>query len=170
MLYTNLLRLSRIEAGDSSIVIERVDLASLAHVCADAIASSAEQAHLDFVVRIAEGPLVVLADRAKLQVVIENLLDNAVKFTPSGGSVSLDVVRADTSVVLTVADTGVGIPAAEQDKVFSRFHRARNAAAFPGSGLGLAIVRASVERFGGSVSFESSETGTKFEVRLPLAR
>jgi len=63
----------------------------------------------------------------------------------------------------------VGIPVSEHDRVFSRFHRARNAAAYPGSGLGLAIVRASVERFGGTADFESSESGTRFEVRLPLA-
>jgi signal transduction histidine kinase len=66
-----------------------------------------------------------------------------------------------------VHDTGVGIPVAEQEAVFSRFHRARNVAAYPGSGLGLAIVKATVERLGGTVWFESGEGGTRFEVRLP---
>lgn len=168
-LSTNLLKLSRLEAGDASVRIEPVDVTLLARHGADAVASCAEQAGLDFEVRIAEGPIVVRADAVKLQVVIENLLDNAVKFTPEGGRVTLDVVREDDSGLVSVADTGVGIPAAEHDKVFSRFHRGRNAAAYPGSGLGLAIVRASVERFGGSVAFESSESGTRFDVRLPLA-
>ncbi len=62
-----------------------------------------------------------------------------------------------------------GIPDAEQAQVFGRFHRARNVAAYPGSGLGLAIVRATVERFGGSVDVESPETGTRLTVKLPLA-
>ncbi len=169
-LSTNLLNLSRLEAGDAPMRIEPVDVTALARQGADAVASSAEQAGLEFEIRIASEPLVVLADSARLQGVIENLLDNAVKFTPvEGGRVSLTVAREADSVLVSVSDTGMGIPAAEQDRVFSRFHRGRNAAAYPGSGLGLAIVRASVERFGGSVGFESSEAGTRFDVRLPLA-
>jgi signal transduction histidine kinase len=168
-LSTNLLRLSRIEAGDASLVIEPVDVMVLARQGADAVASAAEQAGLEFEVHITDEPLVVLADSSKLQVVVENLLDNAVKFTPEGGRVTLDVHREASNAVVVVADTGVGIPEAERERVFSRFHRARNAAAYPGSGLGLAIVRASVDRFGGVVTFESSASGTRFEVRLPLA-
>ena len=72
------------------------------------------------------------------------------------------------SALLTVSDTGVGIPETEQGSVFSRFHRARNVAAYPGSGLGLAIVKATTERIGGSITFESSESGTEFRVMLPL--
>ncbi len=72
------------------------------------------------------------------------------------------------SAVASVADTGIGIPEAEHGDVFSRFHRARNVAAYQGSGLGLAIVLATVERYGGTVSFESSDAGTRFEIRLPL--
>ena len=70
---------------------------------------------------------------------------------------------------MTVADTGVGIPADEQRDIFGRFHRARNVSAYPGSGLGLAIVKAAVERSGGTVSFTSSEAGTEFRVSLPQA-
>ena len=71
--------------------------------------------------------------------------------------------------VVTVADTGVGIPAEEQREIFQRFHRARNVSAYPGNGLGLAIVKAAVERGGGTVSFASSEAGTTFRVALPRA-
>ena len=111
----------------------------------------------------------VLAEKAKLQVVIDSLLDNAVKFTPAGGTIALGLSADGADAVITVVDTGVGIPLAEQHAVFERFHRARNVASFPGSGLGLAIVRATVVRLGGAVSFESSEAGTRFEVRLPQA-
>ncbi len=163
-----LLRLSRIEAGDAG-ATERVDVAALVREAIDTIASRAEQAGLALAVGEIAEPLVTLADHAKLQVVFENLLDNAVKFTPAGGSIAVSAVREGDEAVISIADTGVGIPLAEQDVVFSRFHRARNAASYPGSGLGLAIVSATVERAGGTVGFESSEAGTRFEVRLPLA-
>ena len=99
---------------------------------------------------------------------LANLLDNALKFTPDGGTVTLSVRRGRRSAVATVADTGVGIPADEQAEIFGRFHRARNVSAYPGNGLGLAIVKAAVERGGGTVSFTSSEAGTTFRVTLPL--
>ncbi len=112
---------------------------------------------------------------------LANLLDNAIKFTPEDGTVTLSARRAAAGaapasaphitapVVLTVADTGVGIPAAEQQQIFQRFHRARNVAAYPGNGLGLAIVKAAVERSGGEVTFTSSPDGTEFRVTLPSA-
>ena len=108
-------------------------------------------------------------ERARLQTILANLLDNAVKFTPAGGTVTLTVRRDGGEALATVADTGVGIPAEEQREIFQRFHRARNVSAYPGNGLGLAIVKAAVERGGGRVSFASSAAGTTFSVTLPLA-
>ena len=99
---------------------------------------------------------------------LANLLDNAVKFTREGGTVSLTVRREGDDAVATVADTGVGIPAEEQREVFQRFHRARNVSAYPGNGLGLAIVKAAVDQAGGTVAFTSSEAGTTFRVLLPV--
>jgi signal transduction histidine kinase len=162
-----LLRLSRIEAGESG-ELEPVDVAALVREAIDGIASRAEQAELTLEVGAIASTLPVMAEHAKLQVVFENLLDNAVKFTPAGGTISVSAVAEGSDAVVTIADTGVGIPIAEQEVVFSRFHRARNVAAYPGNGLGLAIVSATVERFGGLVGFESSEAGTRFEVRLPI--
>ena len=163
----SLLRLSRIEAGDAT-EPEPVDVAALVREAVDAIASRAEQAEVELLADIAIGPLTVLADRAKLQIVFDALLDNAVKFTPTEGTVSVSATREDGDVLVTVSDTGIGIPLAEQGEVFSRFHRARNVAAIPGNGLGLAIVKATVESYDGTVTFESGESGTRFEVRLPL--
>lgn len=164
-----LLRLSRLEAHEGSDSLEVTDVAALAKEAADGIASRAEAAELELEVDVAAEPLPVLADRAKLASVFEALLDNAVKFTPAGGKVSLSTRRDGDAIVVNVSDTGLGIPLAEQDAVFERFHRARNVAAIPGSGLGLAIVRATVTRFGGEVCFESGEGGTRFEVSLPAA-
>jgi signal transduction histidine kinase len=166
-LSSGLLQLSRLESAVPG--AEAADLAVAARAVAEAVASRAEQAGIEFSVEALPGPLMVLTGPGELQTVLGNLLDNAVKFTPEGGSVRLTIAREGATAVATVADTGVGIPLDEQAQIFSRFHRARNAAAYPGSGLGLAIVKAAVERAGGSVGFVSSAAGTTFRVTLPLA-
>jgi signal transduction histidine kinase len=100
-----------------------------------------------------------------------NLLTNAVKFTPAEGTVTVAAGRDGDQVVITVADTGMGIPAAEQQALFARFFRASNAIhqAIPGTGLGLAIVRTIVDNHGGSIDVRSTEkVGTTVTVRLPV--
>jgi signal transduction histidine kinase len=165
----NLLQLSRLEAGEPAAERQSADLAAVARELADGVASRAEQAGVELVVDVAADPLPVPLGHARLQTVLANLLDNAVKFTPESGTVTLSARREGGEAVATIADTGVGIPAEEQGAIFERFHRARNVSAYPGNGLGLAIVKAAVERGGGTVSFASSEAGTAFTVRLPLA-
>jgi two-component system, OmpR family, sensor histidine kinase BaeS len=164
----SLLSLSRIEAGDPNGTIERVDLAATVSEAAESVASRAEQAGLTLEIDVAPSVLTVMADKGRLQTVFESLLDNAVKFTPDGGTVTVTARTDDGWATATVADTGIGIPDAEHGDVFSRFHRARNVSAYQGSGLGLAIVLATVERYNGTVAFESSDVGTRFEIRLPL--
>ena len=170
VLSDNLLQLSRLEADEPAAERYVADLASVAREVADAVASRAEQAGVELVVDVAADPLTVALAPARLQTVLANLLDNAVKFTPEGGTVTLGVCGEAGRAVASVSDTGVGIPAEEQGAVFERFHRARNASAYPGSGLGLPIVQAVVERAGGTVSLASSPAGSTFRVTLPLAR
>jgi len=165
----NLLQLSRLEANEPAGAPQAADLAAVAREAADSVASRAEQAGVELTLAIDEGPLPVAAERARLQTILGNLLDNAIKFTPKGGAVTLGVRPDAGTAVLTVADTGVGIPPDDQAGVFGRFHRARSVSAYPGNGLGLAIVKAAVERSGGSVSFTSSSAGTEFLVSLPRA-
>jgi signal transduction histidine kinase len=165
----NLLQLSRLEAGEPAGETQSSDLAAVARELADGVASRAEQAGVELELDVDAGPLPVPLGQARVQTVLANLLDNAVKFTPEGGTVRLAVTREGGEAVATVADTGVGIPADEQRAIFERFHRARNVSAYPGNGLGLAIVRAAVEQAGGTVSFVSSEAGTTFRVALPPA-
>ena len=168
-LSNNLLQLSRLEAGEPAAEAQSSDLAAVARELADGVASRAEQAGVELELDVDAGPLPVPLGHARLQTVLANLLDNAVKFTPEGGAVRLSVHREGGEAVATVSDTGVGIPADEQRAIFERFHRARNVSAYPGNGLGLAIVKAAVERAGGTVSFASSEAGTAFRVALPTA-
>lgn len=115
--------------------------------------------------------LMVDGDPEQLDRMLVNLLSNAVKYTPSGGSVALSVAQEGNSAVLTVADTGIGIPATDQDSLFTRFFRASNAVelAIPGSGLGLSIVRTIVANHHAELSVESAQDrGTKVTVRIPL--
>jgi signal transduction histidine kinase len=114
----------------------------------------------------------VPANAADLERVIGNLVGNALKFTEPGGRVRVSADRRGDRARLTVADTGIGIPADELDSVFDKFFRSRNAQyhAIQGTGLGLPIVHAIVESHGGEVSVSSQEgVGTTVTVLLPLA-
>jgi len=114
----------------------------------------------------------VPADRPQLLRVVDNLVANAVKFTPDGGTVRLAARHAGDSAVLEVTDTGLGIPHAEQSDLFNRFFRGTNAIekAIPGSGLGLAISRVIAEAHGGTIQLDSTPgVGSTFRLVLPLA-
>jgi PAS domain S-box-containing protein len=114
----------------------------------------------------------VSADPVRIGQVIDNLVSNALKFTPPGGRVDIRAFAHGAGVRIEVADTGVGIPEAEQERLFERFYRTAQAqsAAVPGAGLGLLIAKAIVEGHGGAISCRSADgAGTTFVVDLPLA-
>jgi len=111
-------------------------------------------------------------DPGRIGQVVDNLVSNAIKFTPPGGRVELLASRHDGSVRIEVADTGMGIPADEQDQLFDRFFRTARAQgeAIAGAGLGLSIAKAIVEAHRGHISYRSVEgEGTTFAVDLPAA-
>jgi signal transduction histidine kinase len=113
----------------------------------------------------------VTMDPDKIREVLQNLIDNAIKYSRRGGTVTIGIQKEVGSVLVSVADQGIGIPKTEQEKIFGRFFRAQNALRVEtdGSGLGLFIVRGIIQRHGGDVSFESEEgKGTTMRVRLPL--
>jgi two-component system, OmpR family, phosphate regulon sensor histidine kinase PhoR len=115
--------------------------------------------------------LVVSGDPGQLDRLLMNLLSNAVKFTPEGGRIRVGAAAEGAQTVLTVADTGIGIPERDQKELFSRFFRASNAVerSIPGTGLGLAIVRTIVDNHGGELTVASQEgKGTTVTSRLPL--
>lgn len=117
----------------------------------------------------ADDVLIVDGDAELLRVVFGNLISNAIKYSPRWQRLALHCTVAGREVHVTVQDWGVGIPADEQDKLFTRFFRASTALGIPGSGMGLALVRELVQRHGGSITVDSSEDeGTRFTVRLPL--
>lgn len=168
-LASGLLRLSRLEARDPSTESERIDLAAIAHHVADAFASRADQADVALSLDIPPRAIEVRGNGERLRAAVASLLDNAVKFTPAGGRVTVGLRGEAGTARLWVGDTGIGIPAEDLPMIFERFHRGRNASGYEGSGLGLAIVRATAEVYGGSVRAESSGNGSRFELVLPLA-
>jgi signal transduction histidine kinase len=112
-------------------------------------------------------------DSARLERVLDNLLANAIKYTPEGGVITVIIVRDDDETgswaVLSVRDSGVGIPAADLSHIFERFQRAGNVGRIGGSGIGLSVARHIVELHGGSISVDSMEgEGSIFTIRLPL--
>ncbi|GGY37249.1 hypothetical protein GCM10010384_50600 [Streptomyces djakartensis] len=171
-LIEDLLTLSRIESGVFGSRREPVDLCRLVASATDAIRPAAESASVTVEKHVPDRPLVLEADSDQLDRVLMNLLSNAVKFTPAGGKVTVRAGARDGQAVLSVSDTGIGIPEAEQQKLFQRFFRASNAteAAIPGTGLGLTIVRTIVANHGGELEVDSGEgRGTTFTARLPIA-
>ncbi|HXW17007.1 MAG TPA: ATP-binding protein, partial [Candidatus Acidoferrales bacterium] len=114
----------------------------------------------------------VLGDASLLREVIQNLLDNAVQYTPPGGSVNLTAALRDHEAVITVADTGIGIPLADQERIFERFYRvdAARSREVGGTGLGLSIAKHIVEAHGGRLWVESTVgQGSQFHFSVPLA-
>jgi len=168
-LSTDLLLLSRLDTGTVPAPMNPTDLVSLARQVADSVPSRAEQAGIDLVVDLPTDRLQVIGYAEGLQTALENLVDNALKFTPAGGSVEIGARAQDQTAVVWVKDTGIGILPADLEDLFSRFHRGRNVSAYPGNGLGLAIVKATMDIHGGAVAVESSPQGSRFELRMPLA-
>ncbi|OGI25190.1 MAG: hypothetical protein A3J76_03275 [Candidatus Moranbacteria bacterium RBG_13_45_13] len=110
-------------------------------------------------------------DKERIAIVFDNILANAVKYTPPGGKVSIKSFRSEKSIQFKISDTGIGIPKKDLDKVFSKFFRSKNAVGFQtsGSGLGLYVAKNIVEKHGGSVEVESEERkGTTFTITLPI--
>jgi signal transduction histidine kinase/CHASE3 domain sensor protein len=169
-LVSDLLFVARLEAGQLELERREVNLDTLVAESVEAVRPAAEQGQIT--VEFAPAGVPVLeADAGRLAQLVDNLLSNAVKFTPPGGGVDVaTTVRGDTAI-LTVSDTGIGIPDAEKDHLFQRFFRASSAAgvATPGTGLGLSITKAIVEAHGGSIAAsDRSGGGTTFTVQLPL--
>jgi PAS domain S-box-containing protein len=168
-LVNTLLDFSRIEAGRADASYEPVDLAVVTAELAAAFRSTVEHAGLEYNVDCPPLPQQIYVDRAMWEKIVLNLLSNAFKFTLSG-AISLRLRWQDGQAILTVVDTGAGVPADELPRLFERFHRVRGVRARTqeGSGIGLALVQELVRLHGGTIAVTSAPNeGTTFTVSLP---
>lgn len=169
-LVQSLLDLSRIEAAESKNGVQRLDFSRLVRELGEQFASRAEQADRAFVLKLPDEAITVVGREMQLRQVIINLLENALKFTPLNGLISVELKQVENKCSLTVSDTGIGIPLEDQPHLFERFHRGRNASEYAGNGLGLAIVKAIVDGHKGHVTIESQPgQGTQVHVSIPTA-
>jgi signal transduction histidine kinase len=166
-----LFSLARLDGGEAKIGNDVFDLAELVKSTLEQMHLLAEEKTLSVIVS-APQPVFVMGDAARLKQVIVNLLDNAIKYTMPGGTVSIIVGTAGLQAVLSVNDNGVGIPPDALPHIFERFYRADKVRSrtIQGAGLGLSIVRAICQAHGGTVEANSQEgISTSLIVKLPLA-
>jgi signal transduction histidine kinase len=165
-----LLTLARAEAGELSVAHESVQLAGLCGSIVDSIEPVAQARDVSLTFECSE-EVEIVGDAGWIERLVLNLVDNALKFTPSGGAVTVAVTVEERTARLTVRDTGVGIPAGALPHVFDRFFRADSARSRSqdGAGLGLSLVKWIVERHEGTIDVASRQGhGTTFSVIFPI--
>jgi signal transduction histidine kinase len=168
-LVNDLLFVARFESGQFELHPSELDFAEIVRQSVAEAGSRAAAGGIELTYQ-ANGVVGVHADKGRMFQLVENLVSNAIKFTPSGGDVRVSVTPVNGVVRLEVADTGIGIASGEQQRLFDRFFRASTASEhqIPGTGLGLYITRAIVEAHGGSIAVRSDlGEGTSFSVELP---
>ena len=168
----DLLKLARIEAGKLEVQYQPVSVAELVEGCAATTLFKASQRNIALNLSYPPELPAVRGDAGLLREVLQNLLDNAVQYTSPGGRVDLSAATRDHEAVITVADTGIGIPLADQERIFERFYRvdAARSREVGGTGLGLSIAKHIVEAHGGRLWVESTVgAGSQFHFSIPLA-
>lgn len=164
-----LLELSRIESGRVPLRLAPTAVAAVVAPVVERLRPQAERAELALTVNVPADLPLVLIDGPRVQQVLGNLLHNAIKFTPAGGTIAIDAREADGALLVRVTDDGVGIPAGDLPRIFERFYKADRARSGGGTGLGLAIARHIVQAHGGQIWARSKEgEGSRFYFTLPV--
>jgi len=171
-LVSDLLDLSRLQTGKLALHLQPIQLVPLLTDAVEAVRDETDLKRIELAVKLTEQPLLVEADPVRVQQIVWNLLHNAVKFTPPGGRVTLELEREGNQARLVVADTGQGVDPAVLASLFEMFHQGdlRVGRRQGGMGIGLALVRQLAELHGGRVGAESEGPGrgARFTVWLPL--
>lgn len=164
--FNALLTIARAEAAAARDAFEQLDLATLVQDAAELYEPLAEDKSITLTLNLETGAQ-VLGNRHLLSQAVANLLDNAVKYTPEGGAIRVEVAAGEGESVLTVADSGPGVPEAERGKVLSRFYRLDQSRNTPGSGLGLSLVAAVARLHGGRLELADNAPGLKISLSVP---
>lgn len=161
-----------LESVEVELRLERIDLVAWLRVVMDEYQRSEQHTHLQFSFTTTEDPIYASVDLNKLQQVVNNLISNAIKFTPDGGHIAVSLAQQPAQLLLTIADSGIGIPAELQPVLFEKFTKARR----PGlrgertTGLGMSVIKTIVGLHQGRIRLESAEgAGTTFYIELPVA-
>jgi PAS domain S-box-containing protein len=166
-----LLGVATLEAGELQVELVPTDLHAVVSEVVTSVRQTSDVNGHRFVVHLPDEPLAASADPEKLSQILTNLLDNAVKFSPGGGTVTVEAHRRSGRVEVRIVDEGRGIPEAERERIFSKFHRTESSRGSGGAGLGLFIARGLVTAMGGRIWVDSVEGGgSSFAFELPLAR
>ena len=163
----SMLEITRIENNFEALKTSTFSLSAQLRQAYEIFSMQAEEKNLEFTLSLPDHDVMIDADKLKLQRVISNLLDNAVKFTPENGRVALSLTEEPDALVMRVADSGVGISDADKKHIFERFFRADESRTKPGNGLGLSMVHAIVLAHGASIAVSDTEGGgTTFTIRF----
>jgi signal transduction histidine kinase len=167
-LINDILDLATIEAGYMALDTGRVEVRDMLDAVMTLTRERARSQDLSLTMSCAPGIGAIEADERRLKQALFNLISNAMKFTPAGGSVRLDARLDDGALILAVSDTGVGIAASDRERVFDKFERGNPHSRDSGAGLGLSLVKSLIELHGGSVTIDSKpDSGTTILCRLP---
>jgi len=168
----DLMTISRLESSQAGEEFTRINFADLARQAVRAGQVTAEEKGQDLDAELPDTEVMVWGDRQNLSQLLDNLIDNAIKYTPNDGSITVKVSKDDENAILQVTDTGIGISPQFQQRVFERFYRVDKARSqsLGGTGLGLSIVKNIAEKHGGSIDVKSQlGSGSSFTIKLPLA-
>lgn len=162
-----ILELAEIDAGLKVMPMKQVDLSQLVNMAVELYQPAAEDREISLTVQIEKQPFFVIGNVNSLQRLLANLLDNAVKFTPAGGRITITLFSENKCAVLSVADNGPGIPQKDRERIFDRFYRGDDSRSISGNGLGLALVKSIAEKHNGSATVNSDgKNGSCFVVTL----
>ncbi len=171
MLIMDLIGLARIESSHQALELSEIDLGKVIRQCVETHSALAQAKGVSLQSDIAEGVSPILAEPEGMQTILNNLVRNGLAYTPKSGRVEIRLFQREDSVMLEVADTGIGIPQEHQPRIFERFYRVDKARSreVGGTGLGLAITRHLVEQYGGEINVESEpDQGSCFQVCFPV--
>lgn len=167
-LLEDLLTLARFDSSSATLAKEPMDISYLMGEIAEDMETLARQKGIDIEITSQRG-IVLPLDRSKITRAFINIIDNAVRYTPEQGRISIEVIGVNGSAVVTVTDTGIGIPESDLGHIFDRFYQADKSRSSEGAGLGLSIARSIVEAHGGTITVQSTEDqGTSFLISLPM--
>jgi signal transduction histidine kinase len=164
--FNALLRIARLEVGDKVSNFEIFDLSGLAQDAAELYEALAEDKQQKFSIMI-EPNVAIMGDRDLLFQTLCNLIDNAIKYTPEDGEIDISLTSNQNETFLSVADSGIGIPEEERERVFHRFYRVAKSRSLPGNGLGLSLVLAVMSLHQGKITLTDNKPGLHIELRFP---